>query len=83
MLNIVLWSGLGYAMVIINTIIGIYYNVIVGWTIYFFFASMTSELPWTHCGNAWNTDHCFTMNQLANITGIDSLSACFCMENFR
>ena len=61
--------GLGYAMVITNTIIGIYYNVIVSWTIYYFFASMTSRLPWEDCNNSWNTIYCVATAEMKNITG--------------
>ena len=57
-------------MVITNTIIGLYYNVIIAWSIYYFFASMTSELPWTYCSNWWNTDNCYTSDYLNdNCTG--------------
>ena len=56
-------------MVIINTAIGVYYNVIISWTIYYFFASMTSRLPWSDCGNSWNTDYCMTADDVKNITG--------------
>ena len=58
------FPGLGYAMVIVNTLVALYYNVIIAWAIYYFFASMTSQLPWTHCDNGWNTDHCFTSDYL-------------------
>ena len=33
---------------------GVYYNVIISWAIYMFFASMQS-LPWQSCSNPWNT----------------------------
>ena len=74
--------GLGYAMVITNTIIGLYYNVIIAWSIYYFFASMTSELPWTFCDNGWNTAQCFTNEFIkSNCTGqslhpLTSFSSC-------
>lgn len=64
-----LFKGLGYAMVITNTIIGIYYNVIVSWTIYYFFASMRSTLPWEDCNNEWNTNFCVSPQDMKNITG--------------
>lgn len=51
-------SGLGYAMVIVSWLIGLYYNVVIAQTVYYFFASMTSELPWSNCNNTWNTNSC-------------------------
>ncbi|ELT96748.1 hypothetical protein CAPTEDRAFT_185660 [Capitella teleta] len=63
-----LFKGLGYSMVITNTVIGLYYNVIIAWTIYYFFASMTSELPWQECGHEWNTALCTTTEQFRNYT---------------
>ncbi|KAK2715140.1 sodium- and chloride-dependent glycine transporter 1-like isoform X2 [Artemia franciscana] len=53
-----LFQGIGYAMFCISFLIGIYYNVIVAWSFYYLFASFTTELPWTHCNNEWNTQAC-------------------------
>ncbi|KAL5007638.1 hypothetical protein ScPMuIL_016444 [Solemya velum] len=53
-----LMKGLGYAMVIVSWLIGLYYNVVIAQTVYYFFASMTSELPWASCNNTWNTNSC-------------------------
>ena len=38
--------------------INIYYTVILGWALYYMFASFQSTLPWSHCGNEWNTPNC-------------------------
>ena len=35
-----------------------YYNVIMGWSFYYLFASFTKVLPWSTCGNEWNTEYC-------------------------
>ena len=48
-------------MLVISVGVGIYYNVIISWTLYYFFATLQSlfgavELPWTTCGNQWNTE---------------------------
>jgi SNF family Na+-dependent transporter len=67
-LNCFMCSGLGYSMVIINTLIGIYYNVIIAWTIHYFFSSMTSRLPWDSCDNWWNTENCVIPAALKNMT---------------
>jgi solute carrier family 6 (neurotransmitter transporter, serotonin) member 4 len=37
---------------------GMYYNTIIGWAVYYLFASLQEELPWTSCGNDWNTPDC-------------------------
>ena len=36
--------------------VGLYYNMIIAWTIYYLFASFTSKLPWDNCQNDFNTD---------------------------
>ena len=53
-----LLKGLGYAMVIVSWLIGLYYNVVISHVLYFLYASFTSELPWASCNNPWNTDQC-------------------------
>lgn len=57
-------------MVLVNTMICIYYNVIIAWSLYYFFASMNSEVPWAGCDNWWNTIYCAPPELLANISGI-------------
>ncbi|CAG9792627.1 unnamed protein product [Diatraea saccharalis] len=32
---------------------------LLGWAFYFLVSSARSELPWVHCDNAWNTEHCW------------------------
>ena len=46
-------SGLGWAMVVISTLTSIYYNMVIAYTLYFMFASFTSELPWSSCRDEW------------------------------
>ena len=58
----VFFSGLGYAMVFVSAIIGIYYNIVISHVLLFLFVSLSSMkdgLPWTSCGNWWNTDQCY------------------------
>lgn len=43
-----------------------YYNVILAWAYHYLFASFTSQLPWTSCGNWWNTKNCVLL--IANDT---------------
>ena len=36
----------------------IFYNVIMGWSFHYLFASFTTILPWSNCDNDWNTPLC-------------------------
>lgn len=51
-------TGIGYASVVIVQFLNIYYIVILGWALFYMFASFTSKLPWSHCDNPWNTPQC-------------------------
>ena len=53
-------KGLGYGMLVIMFLVSIYYNMIIAWTIYYFFASFTSDLPWQYCHNDYNDERCFS-----------------------
>ena len=50
--------GIGFAVVLIAFYVDFFYNVIIAWALHFFFASFTSQLPWTTCSNSWNTPQC-------------------------
>ena len=45
-------------MVLISAIVCIYYNIIITWTLYYLFNSFSRVLPWSTCGNSWNTENC-------------------------
>ena len=51
-------TGIGYASVVIVQFLNIYYIVILGWALFYMFASFTSKLPWSHCDNDGNTEQC-------------------------
>ncbi|TNN74450.1 Sodium- and chloride-dependent glycine transporter 1 [Liparis tanakae] len=53
-----IFKGVGYGMMVVSTYIGIYYNVVICISFYYFFMSMTNLLPWTYCNNPWNTPDC-------------------------
>lgn len=63
-------TGIGYAICLIDVYMGMCYNTIIGWAVYYLFASFTSELPWTKCDNPWNTANCtlITSEQFLNST---------------
>ncbi|CAK1554532.1 unnamed protein product [Leptosia nina] len=54
-------KGVGYAICMIDIYMGMYYNTIIGWAVYYLVASLASinsVLPWTSCDNEWNTPLC-------------------------
>ena len=60
-----LLAGLGFAMVAVDWLISLYYNVIISHVLLYLFASLAAiptQLPWTSCGNWWNTEDCLEAN---------------------
>ncbi|KAJ7380046.1 hypothetical protein OS493_010753 [Desmophyllum pertusum] len=62
------FQGIGYAGVMVMQYVNIYYTVILGWAFYFMFASFQSRLPWSHCGNEWNTPNCVDYSEKKPVT---------------
>nr|AKN21423.1 slc6a-3 [Schmidtea mediterranea] len=54
-----LFKGIGYSMVMIAFYTDFFYNVIIAWSIYYLYASLSLILPWTICNNKWNTINCY------------------------
>lgn len=42
-----------------------YYNVIIAYTLYYFFSSFKTVAPWNHCANLWNTADCWMSDENA------------------
>lgn len=53
-----IFKGVGFTVILISLYVGFFYNVIIAWAIYYLFSSFTSELPWIHCNNSWNSPNC-------------------------
>ncbi|CDQ81443.1 unnamed protein product [Oncorhynchus mykiss] len=52
-----IFQGVGVAMVLVSTLVGIYYNVIIAYSLYYMFASFQSPLPWSDCFY-WSNSNC-------------------------
>jgi solute carrier family 6 amino acid transporter-like protein 5/7/9/14 len=50
--------GTGFAIVTVNIICTVYYNVIISYPLYFLVMSLRSKLPWEDCNHEWNTEKC-------------------------
>lgn len=55
------FQGIGWASVIISFFVSIYYAIILCWSVYFFFQSFLSPLPWSKEANL-NSARNFTSN---------------------
>nr|AKN21425.1 slc6a-5 [Schmidtea mediterranea] len=75
-----MFKGIGYSMLIVATIVSVYYNVIIAWSLYYLFASFTSKLPWSDCNNAWNDERCLTDFRNKTISNCSTLNTQNCIE---
>ena len=55
-------------MLIVCGLVTLYYNVIIAYTLFYLFASFTSDVPWRTCGNEWNTPNCTVFYKKQNVT---------------
>lgn len=55
------FSGVGYGICLVSTFVGMYYNTIIAWGVFYMFASFRSEVPWAGCNNSWNTENCMSL----------------------
>ena len=53
-----LMKGNGCAMLATSALAAIQYNVILAWSLHYFFSSMRSHLLWSDCDNEFNTQMC-------------------------
>jgi len=49
-------KGIGFGMVAIAFLLGLYYNVVVGWALFYLVKGFNSVLPWSTCANG--SIHC-------------------------
>ena len=55
-------SGIGYASIVVSFVVSIYYNVIMAWSLLFFYNAFKANIPWVGCDHAWNTPDCHVFN---------------------
>ncbi|OCT85787.1 sodium- and chloride-dependent taurine transporter [Xenopus laevis] len=52
------FTGIGYASIVIVSLLNVYYIVILAWGVYYLFQSFQEQLPWALCHQEWNTESC-------------------------
>ncbi|XP_046646776.1 sodium- and chloride-dependent betaine transporter-like isoform X1 [Daphnia pulicaria] len=76
-----LFSGVGVGMVLFSMMLSCYYSVVMSWAMLYLGSSFSSQLPWTHCNNTWNTEFChqgslpFPSRPDDNVVGVQRLVA--------
>ena len=60
-----IFQGLGFAMVACTAIVGMYYNVIMAWTLFYLVSGFQDPLPWLQCYEGVNSPNC---GETANTT---------------
>ena len=48
-------------MNVVSGLCALYYNIIIAWALYYLGHVFTQNLPWTTCGNKWNSENCYTV----------------------
>ena len=52
------FAGVGVGMALFSMLLSSYYSVVMSWAMLYLGSSFSSQLPWTHCNNTWNTEFC-------------------------
>ena len=56
-------------MVVVSGVYTVYGNIVMTWVIYYLGMSFTTgPLPWSSCGNEWNTERCRIRQGVKNYT---------------
>ena len=61
-------KGVGWATVLINFMMAMFYNTIISWAVFYLvksFGSIGSELPWKHCDHPWNSNCCIAADAVS------------------
>ncbi|KAK7867663.1 hypothetical protein R5R35_011546 [Gryllus longicercus] len=58
-----LFKGAGFAILVVNFLCTMYYNVIISYPLYFLAMTFRSTLPWVECDNPWNTAACMKLGE--------------------
>ena len=49
---------------LLDLFMAMFYNTIIAWSVYYLFASFTSDLPWKYCDRSWNTHCCMPIQDI-------------------
>ncbi|XP_060077729.1 sodium- and chloride-dependent creatine transporter 1-like [Ylistrum balloti] len=53
-------QGMGFGLLLLMILCVWYYVMLTTWVVYYLYQSFVYPLPWSTCGNEWNTPDCFS-----------------------
>ncbi|XP_048259949.1 sodium- and chloride-dependent creatine transporter 1-like [Haliotis rufescens] len=59
-----LMKGIGICIMTLSCNCIPYLSMLLAWALYYFYSSFSTVLPWTTCGNSWNTPQCVAVGDL-------------------
>ena len=54
--------GIGFASIAVSFLVSVYYNVIMAWSLFYFYQAFKKDIPWVGCHHPWNTPDCYIFN---------------------
>ena len=54
--------GIGFASIAVSFLVSVYYNVIMAWSLFYFYQAFKKDIPWVGCHHPWNTPDCYVYN---------------------
>ncbi|XP_057381028.1 sodium-dependent nutrient amino acid transporter 1-like isoform X2 [Daphnia carinata] len=67
-------KGVGYGGALATWFVVTYYCCLMALTVFYFFSSFQTVLPWTVCDPAWATSTCYNSGSASNLTGLANLT---------
>ena len=56
------YLGIGFASIAVSFLVSVYYNVIMAWSLFYFYQAFKKDIPWVGCHHPWNTPNCYVYN---------------------
>ncbi|XP_064484813.1 sodium- and chloride-dependent glycine transporter 1-like [Ornithodoros turicata] len=61
--GVLLGRGVGWSMVYVCVMVGLYYNVLLAYALVYIYYSLWKDLPWATCDPNWADDNCYVRSE--------------------
>uniref|UniRef100_H2YVB7 Transporter n=1 Tax=Ciona savignyi TaxID=51511 RepID=H2YVB7_CIOSA len=70
-------KGVAYGSAVVNFMCAIYFVIVMSWSVlYLVHSCIPGDLPWTTCGNWWNSEECRVADIRRNVTMLLNTTSC-------